>query len=417
MRRHRAGRARLRLHDPRRPGDRRRAPPRGRISVALQRQLVRLRRDADARRLARRAARTGGGAPCRAPRLRRRACRRGRLQRRPACCSRVVRCSAPAVACSSRPRSRCWPGSAASSGRTSAFAASGGAVAAGFVGGVLLGSLAIGAIGWRVPLLGLSALLVVLRRGAGGARQGVPQRDRSGGATATDGERPPGLVAIGAGACLVAAGSSVAGLPPAARAASFGVATALVAGGLRRAARPRGGWLPRSGRRRRRLAAACVAGAATTASGVGSVALLGRALPQLWDASPAAVGARARKLRTLGAGRRSRRPCAHGRARDARLLRRRAGGSGCRHRNARHDAAVARVSRSPVRSAGSAPGTSSRTPAQRKRRWRRQIAPLRRPAGRVRSPGCWPRRSTPARVRARCSSCPWPAARCAPRAA
>ena len=56
--------------------------------------------------------------------------------------------------------------------------------------------------------------------------------------------------------------------------------------GLRRAARPDGGWLPRQAG----LAAVCVAGAATTASGVGGAALLGRALPNAGALSPAAAG-------------------------------------------------------------------------------------------------------------------------------
>jgi hypothetical protein len=67
---------------------------------------------------------------------------------------------------------------------------------------------------------------------------------------------------------------------------ALAAAVALAGGGLRRAARSVGGWLPRQPG----LAAVCLAAGATTASGVGGAALLGRALPDAGGLSPAATG-------------------------------------------------------------------------------------------------------------------------------
>ena len=167
----------------------------------------------------------------------------------------------------------------AESGRRLAFASSGGAVAAGFLSGVLLGSLAAPEIGWRWTLLAASLpilVLALLARGSGVV--GAPARTR-----------PAGALAIAASALLAAAGLSVAGRAPVVCAGALAAAAAVGGGGLWQAVRPTGGWLP-GGARRRGLAAVCLAGAATTASGVGGAALLGRALPGIGELSPAATG-------------------------------------------------------------------------------------------------------------------------------
>jgi DHA2 family methylenomycin A resistance protein-like MFS transporter len=165
------------------------------------------------------------------------------------------------------------------SGRRLAFAGSGGAVATGFVGGVLLGAFAAPGIGWRWALLALCPpvlLLAPLARGVG--RRAAPAA-----------ARPAGALAIAASAVATAAGLSVVGHAPFACAAALAVAAVLAGVGLRRAARSPGGWLPARARRRG-LAAGVAAGAATTASGVGGAALLGRALPGAAELSPAATG-------------------------------------------------------------------------------------------------------------------------------
>jgi DHA2 family methylenomycin A resistance protein-like MFS transporter len=158
-------------------------------------------------------------------------------------------------------------------GRRLAFASSGGAVAMGFVCGVLLG-VAGAESGWRAPLLALCAavlMLAPLTRGAGEAASAAAP--------------PEGVLAIAASALLAASGLSLAGRAPAAGAAALAATAAAAGAGLRRAS----GWLP-TGSPGRALATSCVAGAATTASGVGAAALLGRALPQTAAASPAATG-------------------------------------------------------------------------------------------------------------------------------
>jgi MFS family permease len=159
-----------------------------------------------------------------------------------------------------------------------AFASSGGAVAAGFVSGVLLGSIVVEAVGWRWALLALCPpilALAPLTRGVGeSAAPATPSACE-----------PAGALAIGGAAILVAAGLSVADRASAACACALGAAAAIVRAALRRA----GGWLP-AGAPARRLAAVCVAGATTTASGVGAAALLGRALPQVGGLSAAQAG-------------------------------------------------------------------------------------------------------------------------------
>jgi hypothetical protein len=82
---------------------------------------------------------------------------------------------------------------------------------------------------------------------------------------------------------------SVADRAPAVCAGALVAAVALAGAGVRRAARPAGGWLP-VGAPRGALAGVIAAGAATTASGVGGAALLGRALPGAGELSPAGTG-------------------------------------------------------------------------------------------------------------------------------
>jgi MFS family permease len=167
----------------------------------------------------------------------------------------------------------------ARAGRRLAFASSGGAVAAGFLAGVLLGSFAVPAVGWCSTLLALCLPILLL----------VPLTGGIAPAGAWTRARPAGVLAIAVGALMGAAGLSVADRAPAACAAALASAVVLVSRGMRHAARPLGGWLP-GGAPRRGLAAVCVAGAATTASGVGGAALLGRALPEVGELPPAATG-------------------------------------------------------------------------------------------------------------------------------
>jgi hypothetical protein len=143
------------------------------------------------------------------------------------------------------------------------------------VAGVLLGALAVPQLGWRWALLAACLpVLVLVPLARGRAPTGVRR------------PRPAGVLAVAASALIAAAGLSVAGAAPALCAGAMLAAAALAGGGLRRAARPVGGWLPRQPG----LAAVCAAGAATTASGVGGAALLGRALPDAGELSPAATG-------------------------------------------------------------------------------------------------------------------------------
>jgi MFS family permease len=203
--------------------------------------------------------------------------------------------------------------------RRLAFASSGGAVASGFVCGVLLGALGAES-GWRAPLLalGLAVLaLVPLTRGARrptNAARVVPSRAdvaegadptarhagiaaarhvgvagiataRHAGVAGIAAAPPTGVLAIASSAVLAAAALSLAGRSPAACAATLAAAAVVAGAGLRRAR----GWLP-AGAPGRTLTASCLAGAATTASGVGAAALLGRALPETAELSPQATG-------------------------------------------------------------------------------------------------------------------------------
>jgi MFS transporter, DHA2 family, multidrug resistance protein len=160
--------------------------------------------------------------------------------------------------------------------RRFAFASSGGAVASGFVCGVLLGALGAES-GWRAPLLALALAVLALVPLTRGARRPT--------SAALVVPPPTGVVAIASSAVLAAAALSLAGRSPAACAATLAAAAVVAGAGLRRAR----GWLP-AGARGRTLTASCLAGAATTASGVGAAALLGRALPQAAELSPAATG-------------------------------------------------------------------------------------------------------------------------------
>ena len=178
-------------------------------------------------------------------------------------------------------------------GRRLAFASSGGAVAAGFVGGVLLGSLAVPPLGWRWVLLAVCPAILALAplaRGSG-TRGPTPRSARGSGTRGVSPprSRPAGVVAVAASALIAAAGLSVAARAPAVCATALALAVVLAGAGLQRAARPEGGWLP-AGAGQRGLAGVCLAGAATTASGVGGAALLGRALPDVGQLSPAATG-------------------------------------------------------------------------------------------------------------------------------
>jgi MFS transporter, DHA2 family, multidrug resistance protein len=163
----------------------------------------------------------------------------------------------------------------AKAGSAPAFAGAGGAVATGFVGGVLLASLAIEADGWRAVLIGLAAAVLALRL-----------LSRPASVTRRRAAQPAGMLAIGAGVPVVAAAIGFADDVPVASAASVALVGVAITWALRRE--------PGAGRAAlapdARLAAVCAAGAATTASGVGGIALLGRALPGAGGLSAPATG-------------------------------------------------------------------------------------------------------------------------------
>jgi MFS family permease len=160
--------------------------------------------------------------------------------------------------------------------RGRAFATSGGAVAVGFVGGVLLGSLAVGGIGWRAPLLALCPAVLLM------ASLTSRSHGMRGAGVRTEGALPPAALTIAGAAVMTAIALSVADRAPALTAGGLVVAAAVAGGALRLAP----DWIAPD----TRLAAICAAGAATTASGVGGVALLGLALPVAGDMSMAATG-------------------------------------------------------------------------------------------------------------------------------
>jgi MFS transporter, DHA2 family, methylenomycin A resistance protein len=161
--------------------------------------------------------------------------------------------------------------------RGSAFATSGGAVAAGFVGGVLLGSLAVGGVGWRPPVLALCPAVLLMAALTSRSDAVGPVASRTAWAP------PRGVLAIAGSAVMTAAALSVADRAPAATAAGLGFAAAVALAGVGRAMQH---WIAPDAR----LASICTAGAATTASGVGGVALLGLALPVVGDLSVVATG-------------------------------------------------------------------------------------------------------------------------------
>ena len=139
------------------------------------------------------------------------------------------------------------------SARRAAFAGVGSAVAAGFAAGALVAASAQ----WRFALVAVAALAI----GAAGVASRLPiQRVNR---TALHGVAPlsAAIVAVAVG---VAAGEAVVAI------AALVVALALAWVGLRAV-----DWLPIA---RRRLVAVCVAGAATTAGGVGATIVLGTEL-------------------------------------------------------------------------------------------------------------------------------------------
>ena len=136
-----------------------------------------------------------------------------------------------------------------------AFAWMGGAIALGFSIGVLLAASTT----WRASLGAVLALLIAVIVAASTISADPPMRRRASGA-------------LRLGAATAASGAFLAALEAETQVAAvaLAVAVALAIGGWR-AARP---WLPSGGR----LLTACVAGAATTMSGVGGTVLLGREL-------------------------------------------------------------------------------------------------------------------------------------------
>lgn len=168
--------------------------------------------------------------------------------------------------------------------RRRAFAALGGAVAAGFAAGALLAGVGE----WRVVMtvattLVLAAALATARlpradgdrsppRGAGAPRGGATFHARP---RAHDAGPLRGGALLSAAILACAAGSALMGASAAplraAAAAALVTAAVLAVAAVRRAA----GWLPAD---RAPLAAVLAAGAATTASGVGATILLGQAL-------------------------------------------------------------------------------------------------------------------------------------------
>lgn len=141
-----------------------------------------------------------------------------------------------------------------SSARRAAFAGVGSAVAAGFA----VGALAAASAQWRFALVALAALAI----GVAGVASRLPTQ-RVNRTVALHGVAPlsASIVAVAAG---VATGEPVVAI------AALVVALALARVGLRAV-----DWLPID---RRRLVAVCVAGAATTAGGVGAMIALGTEL-------------------------------------------------------------------------------------------------------------------------------------------
>ena len=152
------------------------------------------------------------------------------------------------------------------------FARSGGAVALGFVTGVLLGGVVTSLQGWRTALClaAGTALVLAIPITSPSARRQVH------GAV-------PGSRLIGLGATIAAAG--IAGGRMAVTVTALVAGGCLAGAGLRRACRP-GGW----SRSLRRTLAWCLTGACVTASGVGGTALIARAMIELPAASGITAG-------------------------------------------------------------------------------------------------------------------------------
>jgi MFS family permease len=146
--------------------------------------------------------------------------------------------------------------------RRAGFAAVGSAVAAGFAAGALAAATAH----WRLVLVGVAAFTIAVATVAAG----LPGERASGQGTLR-GVRP-------LSAAIVAAAVGVAAADAAVAAAAIAAAVVLAGAGMRAA-----DWLPAA---RGPLVAVCVAGAATTAGGVGATIVLGSELATR-DWSPA----------------------------------------------------------------------------------------------------------------------------------
>jgi len=146
--------------------------------------------------------------------------------------------------------------------RRAGFARLGAAITLGFTTGVVLAALAVPAIGWRAPVaVAALALAAAARLAAGLSPQGASPRA----ATAT-GAWLFGIATLAAAGCLAAVSERPA---LACGALAVGLALAIVASRRARATLPR---------KRVATLTVCLAGAATTASGVGATVLLGRSL-------------------------------------------------------------------------------------------------------------------------------------------
>jgi MFS family permease len=157
-------------------------------------------------------------------------------------------------------------------GASGGFARSGGAVAAGFASGALLGGVAAELTGWRIAAAAVATLPLVLAWRQNAQSVLSPRQKRQ-----TFLSLPEGTMRLSAAMVACAAALWLGSRPLGIGAAVIG-ASAVAAG-------VRGGSLPGA----RRTAQVCALGFATTASGVGATALLGAVLARA--GAPVLLGA------------------------------------------------------------------------------------------------------------------------------